>query len=166
MPRQARGLFLAVALLMAGASVVRADIAPPRRLPPQPQPLPPQPKPEQVLKPTQPSAPCKAVPIYSIDNAHIVHGTDATTITAGGTASTAGWHDAELSFVSVDHSNEADSTATYQFVACPPEVGAEVMSPVTATLTLVLPLANFRYVVIKAQTNDQMLDLHAPFPGP
>jgi hypothetical protein len=164
MPRQASQLFVVIALLLAGASAVRADIAPPRPAPPRP--APPQPEPKPVVQPVQSAGACDAVPIYSIDGVHLEHGVDAATLTAVGTTSTAGWHDAALRFTSVLHPDEPDATATYEFVACPPEAGAEVLSPVTAAINLVLPLADFHYVVIKAKTNEQTLDLHAPSPRP
>jgi hypothetical protein len=163
MPRQAGKLFAAFVALLAGLGAVSADIAPPR---PSPQPSPPRPEPRPQPESSQSPGACNAVLIYSVDGANLQNGTDAATLTAAGTVSTAGWHDAALRFVGVLHPTEADATATYEFVACPPQVAAEVMSPVNAAITLPSPPANFHYVVIKAQTNTQTLDVHAPTPRP
>jgi len=152
MPRQACKHFVAIALLLAAAGAVRADIPPPR-------PSPPPPRPQPV--PPQPPETCNAVPIYSIDDAHLEHRGDTATLTASGTVSTAGWHDAQLRFTSI----RADA-AIYEFVACPPEVGAEVMSPVTAAVPLVKPRPLIHHIVIKAQTNEKTLDLDALPPQP
>ena len=161
MPGQACKLFAAVALLLAAASTGRADIAPHSPGPyPRPLVLPPEP-----VQP-QPPGTCDAVRIYSVDDAHLVHRGEAATLTAVGTVSTAGWHDAQLRFTSVIHPHEADATATYEFVACPPEVGAEVMSPVAAAIDLVMPSASLHYIVINAQTNEKTLDLDARPPQP
>ena len=155
MPRQACRLSAAITLLLLGATAVRADIAPPfgfwhggRG------PLPP-----------HPPALCTKVRIHSVDSAHLERHGDKGTLSANGAASAAGWHDAELRLVAVDHS-EAGATAIYELVACPPEINAEVSPPLAAATPLALPPAQFHRIVIKAETNEQTVHLDAPLPRP
>lgn len=146
MPRQTCRLLAAIALLLLGATAVRADIPPPygawQRTP---RPLPP---------------PCTKVRIHAVDSAQLDRHGDTGTLSANGAASAAGWHDAELRLIT---SNAPGATAIYELVACPPGNSAEA-SP---RLTAATPLAPARLhrIVIKAETNEQTVNLDAALPN-
>ncbi len=149
MARQAGRRLAAVALLLVGATAARADIAPPyggwrgaRR------PLPP--------------ASCTKVRIHAVDGAQLDRQGNAGTLSANGTASTGGWHDAELRLVTVDRNEARGATAIYELVGCPPETSAGGSTRLTAATPL--PPARVHRIVIKAATNEQTVDLDAPLP--
>jgi hypothetical protein len=54
-----------------------------------------------------------------------------------------------------------NGVATVDFVACRPEVSAQVLTPIQAHATLDLDLATTRQVVIRARTNSMTVDISA-----
>ena len=145
MQKEARSFLIAISFAMVGVHPAHADIAPP-----DPRPVPPQ------LVPPE----CKAVSVRSVDHASIEQGT-APKLVATGTVSTAGWKDAQLRFRSITKFRSRDASAVYAFVACPPESGAEVVTPITAETAWNLSpqLGRVYHVVIEAATNRITLDL-------
>ena len=136
-----RSFFFATALVIAGASPVHADSPPPAS----PYQLPPE---------------CKAVLVRSVEHASIEQGAEPK-LMAKGTVSSAGWKDAQLRFRSITKFRSRDASAVYAFVACPPEAGAEVPTPITAAAlwNLSPQLGRVYHVVVEAATNSVTLDL-------
>jgi hypothetical protein len=101
-------------------------------------------------------AECATDAVYSIEAANLdIRGT-AITISAEGLASTAGWKNTNLKLESV---SEDQTTITYRFVGCPPEFGADVITPVSAQTQFIGDISALRHVVIKAKTNLQTLNI-------
>jgi len=130
---------------MAGVQAARAE-SPPAE---------PAPAPPQYL-----SGACKAVPVRSVEHAAIEPGT-APRIVVTGTVPNAGWKDPQLRFRSITKFRSRDASAVYAFVACPPEAGAEVVTPIAAEAAWNLSpqLGRVYHVVIEAATNTITLDL-------
>jgi hypothetical protein len=160
--------FLFIGAFLA-ATAARADMPPPvpnptlppccsTTEPPQTPEIPPLPTPQRPLPPPD----CKQGRVYSVESVHVeMHG-NILILAAEGTTSTAGWHNSSLRFLRELHPNERDATGVYEFVACRPEIAAEVMTPIAADVPLVGSVATLRHFVIEAQTNAQTLDIDAP----
>jgi hypothetical protein len=116
--------------------------------------------PAPAPKPFQLPPECKAVPVRSVEHAEIQQGA-APKLVANGTVSTAGWTDAQLRFRTITKFRSRDASAIYAFVACPPESGAEVVTPITAETAWNLSpqLGRVYHLVIEAATNRIVLDL-------
>ena len=142
MQRAGQSFLVAVSWAMLGTSPARAES-------PAPDP-----------KPFQLPAECKAVPVRSVDHAEIRQGA-APKLVANGTVSTAGWTDAQLRFRSITKFRSRDASAVYAFVACPPDSGAEVVTPIMAETAWNLSpqLGRVYHLVIEAATNRIVLDL-------
>jgi hypothetical protein len=140
MSKQAQMIFVMAAFLLAGAANAHAD-----------------------LLPRPPAAACIPVKIYSVEAANLNSHGGATTLSAKGTVTTAGWQNAELRFVSVLHPQEPDATAVYEFVACPSQrPSAQVMTPITSAIILAQPTTTLHKILVETQTNEQTIDFDAP----
>ena len=142
MPKDAPSFIVAVSLALLGPSPARADSpSPPYQLPPE----------------------CKAVPVRSVDHVSIEPGTPPK-IVATGTVPAAGWKDPQLRFRSITRLRSRDASALYAFVACPPDAGTEVLTPITAATILNLSpqLGRVYHLVVEAATNSATLELEAP----
>jgi hypothetical protein len=145
MPKESWTILIAVSFAMLGVNPAQADSSPPD----------PGPVPWQSM-----STACKAVSVRSVDHASIEQGT-VPKLVASGMVSTAGWKNAELRFRSITKFRSRDASAVYAFVACPPDSGAEVLTPITAeTLWNLSPqLGRVHHIIIEAATNTTTLDL-------
>jgi hypothetical protein len=148
MRKETWSFLITVSFVMLGANPAQADSPPPNPGPPPPQLVP---------------AECKAVLVRSIEHVAIEPGTPPK-IVASGTVSTAGWKDPQLRFRSITKFKSRDASAVYAFVACPPESGAEVLTPITAETILNLSpqLGRVYHLVVEAATNRVTLDPDAP----
>lgn len=110
--------------------------------------------------PYQLPAECKAVLVRSVEHASIEPGAEPKLV-ANGTVASAGWKDAQLRFRSITKFRSRDASAVYAFVACPPEGGAEVPTPITAAAlwNLSPQLGRVYHVVVESATNSVTLDL-------
>jgi hypothetical protein len=147
MPEPLSPSLLALCLAATSLSVARADSPPPTTGPFQ----------------QSETGKCKPAPVRSVERAAIEPGA-APKLVAHGTASSAGWQKAELRFRSITKFRSRDASAVYAFVACPPDAGAEVATPITAeTLWNLSPqLGRVYHVVIEAATNSLTFDPPAP----
>jgi hypothetical protein len=150
MQNEARAVFftLSLALAAGGASPARA----------QGQETTPGPNGSHQLTPA-----CQAVLVRSVEHVAIEPGTPPKLV-ADGTVSGAGWTEPQLRFRSITKFQSHDSSALYAFVACPPEAGAEVPTPITTKtiLNLAPALGPVKRIVIEAATNKAELPLDAP----
>jgi hypothetical protein len=89
-----------------------------------------------------------------IDSAMVSVEADGVTINAFGVAESAGWKDATL----VLKGQIANGAATVDFVACRPEVSAQVLTPVQTKTTLPLG-ASVRQIVIRTKTNTMNVEI-------
>jgi hypothetical protein len=145
MRKETWSVLIAASFAMLGLNPARADSPPPNPASSPPYQLPPE---------------CKAVSVRSVEHVAIDPGTPPR-IVAKGTASSAGWKDPQLRFRSITKFRSRDASALYAFVACPPEAGAEVLTPITAETVLNLSpqLGPIHRIVIEAATNTASLDL-------
>ncbi len=150
-PTHTRILFVLAMFLLAGATTATADILPNRR------PIP------QAPLPSAAEA-CAPIRISSVEDVQLhVHGAVAT-LEALGTVSTLGWRTSQLRFMTVQSPDGPNATAVYEFVGCPPEIGAEVISPVSASTIITVPLSHLHRIVVKAASNERGLAIDAPAP--
>jgi hypothetical protein len=98
---------------------------------------------------------CDRQIVMQIDSARISVEPDGFAIDAFGTSESAGWKNPTLVVAGV----VANGVATVDFVACRPEVSAQVLTPIQAHTTLDLDLATTRQVVIRARTNSMTVDI-------
>lgn len=104
---------------------------------------------------------CDEQPVFSIAAANLEIEKDTITVTAYGMASTLGWKSPVLKRLPAG--GDA-GTASFAFVACRPAFGAEVMTPISATVTIAAKAGAVKHVVIEAKTNSQSLEV-AEFRG-
>jgi hypothetical protein len=108
------------------------------------------------LASSAPAAPatCDRQLVMQIDSAKISVEPDGVSIDAFGTSESAGWKSATLVLAAA-----ADGVATADFVACRPEVSAQVLTPIEAHVTLDVDLATTRQIVVRARTNAMTIDI-------
>lgn len=105
--------------------------------------------------PEAPAAPaCDRQPVMQIDSAKVDVVGDGVAIFVFGTSESAGWKNPTL----VAAGAAADGVAIVDFVACRPEVSAQVLTPIQAQQTLDLG-RSIRRVVIRARTNSMTIDI-------
>ena len=92
--------------------------------------------------------------VMQIDSAMVSVEADGVTITAFGVAESAGWANPTL----VAAGEAANGVATVDFVACRPEVSAQVLTPIQTKTKLPLG-ANVRQIVIRANTNTMKIEI-------
>jgi hypothetical protein len=105
--------------------------------------------------PTTPgsSKACDRQMVMQIDSAKITSGPDGFMIDAFGTSESAGWKNATVIFA-----GRTGETAAVDFVACRPEVSAQVLTPIQARATLDLG-ASVKQIIIRAKTNTMTIDI-------
>lgn len=90
-----------------------------------------------------------------IDSAKVSVEPGGFSIDAFGVSESAGWKNPTLIVA-----GQADGgVVNVDFVACRPEVSAQVLTPIQANSTLDLDLATTRQVVIRAKTNSMTVDI-------
>lgn len=98
---------------------------------------------------------CDRQILYQIDSARISTEPDGFLIDAFGVAESAGWSNPGLVVVGSDKAG----IVHVDFVACRPEVSAQVLTPIQTRVTLGLDLATTRQIVIRAKTNSMTVDI-------
>ena len=96
---------------------------------------------------------CDRHQVMQIDSAKVSVEPDGFSIDAYGTSESAGWSKPVL--VVAQHSG---TTATVDFVACRPEVSAQVLTPIQASSMLDLPL-DTKTIIIRARSNSMTVEI-------
>lgn len=139
--RTYRRILATALLLLSGASAGRADMAP-----------------SYGWRSRHRAQPCAAVRIHSVDSAQIDRRNGEVILSVSGEASSAGWRNASLRRVEPPAQEARETEAIYEFIACPPEVAVDVLTPIATTLSLPPPFADLRRIVVKAATNEKTVD--------
>lgn len=100
------------------------------------------------------SASCDRQLVMQIDSAMVSVEPDGVTINAFGVAESAGWLEPTL----IKAGEIANGAATVDFVACRPEVSAQVLTPIQTRTTLALG-ADVRAIVIRTKTNTMNVEI-------
>jgi hypothetical protein len=98
---------------------------------------------------------CDRQPVMQVDSARVSVEPDGHFVQVFGVAESAGWSRPTLIV-----SQQAGQTATVEFVACRPEMSAQVLTPLQAEVTLDLP-PDTGTLVIKARTNSMTIEINA-----
>lgn len=102
------------------------------------------------------SAPaCDRQSVMQVDSARVSVEPAGLFVHVFGVAESAGWNRPTLVV-----SQQAGQTATVEFVACRPEMSAQVLTPLQAEVTLDLP-PDTGTLVIKARTNSMTIEIGA-----
>jgi hypothetical protein len=97
---------------------------------------------------------CDRQLVMQIDSAYITVEPDGVTINAFGVAESAGWSEPTL----VKTVEIANGAVTADFVACRPEVSAQVLTPIQTKTKLPLG-ADVRAIVIRTKTNTMTVEI-------
>lgn len=89
-----------------------------------------------------------------IDSAKVSVEPDGFSIDAYGTSESAGWSKAKLVIA-----QQSGTTATVDFVACRPEMAAQVLTPIQASSMLDLP-PDTKTIIIRARTNAMTVEIN------
>lgn len=100
------------------------------------------------------SASCDRQLVMQIDSAMVSVEPDGVTINAFGVAESAGWREPTL----IKAGEIANGAATVDFVACRPEVSAQVLTPIQTRTTLAFG-ADVRAIVIRTKTNTMNVEI-------
>ena len=106
-----------------------------------------------VSSPSNAATTCDRQPVMQVDTAQVSVEPDGFSIEVVGTSESAGWSAAVLVVT-----GQVGDTATVDFVACRPEVSAQVLSPIKASQMLDLPL-DTKKIVIRARTNSLTIEI-------
>jgi hypothetical protein len=98
---------------------------------------------------------CDQQILLQIDSARISTEPDGFLVDAFGVAESAGWSKPTL----VVTGKGANGAINVDFVACRPEVSAQVLTPIQTRVPLDLDLATTRQIVIRAKTNSMTVDI-------
>jgi hypothetical protein len=101
-------------------------------------------------------AACDRQQIMQIDSAKISMEPDGFQIDAFGTSESAGWKEPTIVFA-----GRTGEMVAVDFVACRPEVSAQVLTPIQTRAVLDLG-ANVRQIVIRARTNSMTVEITKP----
>ena len=101
---------------------------------------------------------CDRQPVMQIDSARISVEPAGFTIDAFGVAESAGWSNPTL----VVSGAPVDGVATVDFVACRPEVSAQVLTPIQVRQTLALDRSKTRQIIIHTKTNSMTVEITQP----
>ena len=104
---------------------------------------------------THAAASCDRQPVMQIDSGHVSVEPDGISISAFGTSESAGWSGATLVIAARE-----GTTATVDFVACRPEMAAQVLTPIKAQAMLDLPPDTSR-IIIRARANSMTVDINS-----
>jgi hypothetical protein len=102
-----------------------------------------------------PAKACDRQILMQIDSARISTEPDGFLIDTFGVAESAGWSNPTL----IVTGTGANGVVNVDFVACRPEVSAQVLTPIQSRTTLDLDLATTRQIVIRAKTNSMTVDI-------
>ncbi len=97
---------------------------------------------------------CDRQIVMQIDSAYITVEPDGVTINAFGVAESAGWSAPTL----IKSGESANGAATVDFVACRPEVSAQVLTPIQTKTKLSFG-ADVRAIVIRTKTNTMTVEI-------
>jgi hypothetical protein len=97
---------------------------------------------------------CDRQLVMQIDSAYITVESDGVTINAFGVSESAGWREPTLAKAG----EIANGAATVDFVACRPEVSAQVLTPIQTKTKLSLG-ADVRAIVIRTKTNSMTVEI-------
>lgn len=97
---------------------------------------------------------CDRQPVMQIDSAYITVEADGVTVNAFGVAESAGWREPTL----IKGGEIANGAATVDFVACRPEVSAQVLTPIQTKTKLPLG-ADVRQIVVRTKTNSMTIEI-------
>jgi hypothetical protein len=100
-------------------------------------------------------ASCDRAQVMQIDSAKVSVEPDGVSIDAYGTSESAGWGKPEVVIA-----QQSGTTATVDFVACRPEVSAQVLTPIQASSMLTLP-PDTTAIIIRARTNSMTVEINA-----
>jgi hypothetical protein len=98
---------------------------------------------------------CDQQILMQIDSARISTEPNGFLIDAFGVAESAGWSNPTL----IVRGSDKGGIVHADFVACRPEVSAQVLTPVQTRVTLDLDLATTRQIVIRAKTNSMTVEI-------
>jgi len=98
---------------------------------------------------------CDQQMLMQIDSARISTEPDGFLIDAFGVAESAGWSNPTL----IVRGTDKDGIVHVDFVACRPEVSAQVLTPVQTRVSLDLDLATTRRIVIRAKANSMTVEI-------
>jgi len=104
------------------------------------------------------ASPCDRQLVMQIDSAKIAVEPGGFVIDAFGVAESAGWSNPTL----VLSGTPSGGVANVDFVACRPEVSAQVLTPIQTHVTLDLDRATTRHIVIRTKTNSMTVDITKP----
>lgn len=102
--------------------------------------------------PSQAAATCDQQLVMRVDSAKLSVEPDGFSIDAFGMSESAGWKSPSLIVV-----EQSGDTAVVNFVACRPEVSAQVLTPIKVNALVDLPL-DTKKIVIVARTNTFVID--------
>ena len=106
-----------------------------------------------LSSPSDAALTCDRQLVMQVDTAQVSVEPDGFSIDIVGTSESAGWTAATLIVA-----EQVGDTATVDFVACRPEVVAQVLSPIKASQMLDLPL-DTKNIVIRARTNSMTIEI-------
>jgi hypothetical protein len=98
---------------------------------------------------------CDQQILMQIDSARISTEPDGFLIDAFGVAESAGWSNPTL----IVRGADKEGIVHVDFVACRPEVSAQVLTPIQTRVTLDLDLATTQRIVIRAKTNSMTVEI-------
>jgi hypothetical protein len=96
---------------------------------------------------------CDRQSVMQVDSAQVTVGASSVTIDVFGVSESAGWKNPTLVVAET-----SGATATVDFVACRPEVSAQVLTPIYARVTLPIAAAVTK-IVIRARTNSMDVEI-------
>lgn len=99
-------------------------------------------------------ASCDLQQVMQIDSAKVSVEPDGFSIDAYGTSESAGWSKSRLVIT-----QQSGTTATVDFVACRPEMAAQVLTPIQASSVLDMPL-DTKTIIIRARTNSMTVEIN------
>ena len=102
-----------------------------------------------------PAAACDRQIVMQIDSAKISVEPDGVSIDAFGVSESAGWKNPTLVLAGAP----SGGVATVDFVACRPEVSAQVLTPIQTRVTLDLDVGTTRQIAIRAKTNAMTVEI-------
>jgi hypothetical protein len=100
------------------------------------------------------AARCDRQLVMQIDSAYITVETDGVTVNAFGVAESAGWSAPTL----IKSGEIANGAAAVDFVACRPEVSAQMLTPIQTKTKVVLG-SDVRAIVIRTKTNTMNVEI-------
>jgi hypothetical protein len=100
---------------------------------------------------------CDRQMVMQIDSARITATANGATIDAFGTSESAGWKEPTVIFA-----GRTGDTAAVDFVACRPEVSAQVLTPIQTRAEVNFGGPGVRQIVIRAKTNTMTVEMSGP----